>query len=72
MRMNDVLSMWAVPRSYKEKNGATESVLYGNLKRGLEHWKLKNLLEAVEDSRLEKGLAGAVVICELWRLAVAL
>jgi hypothetical protein len=23
-------------------------------------------------SRLEKGLAGAVVICELWRLAMAL
>jgi hypothetical protein len=36
------------------------------------------LLEAVarngwwRNSRLEKGLAGAVVICELWRLAVAL
>jgi hypothetical protein len=26
---------------------------------------------ADEDSSLEKGLAGAVVICELWRLAVA-
>lgn len=27
---------------------------------------------AVEDSRLEKGLAGAVVFCEVWRLAKAL
>jgi hypothetical protein len=36
------------------------------------------LLEAVarerllEHSRLENGLAGAVVICELWKLAVTL
>jgi hypothetical protein len=27
---------------------------------------------ADEDNKLEKGLAGDVVICELWRLAVAL
>jgi hypothetical protein len=26
----------------------------------------------MKTSRLEKGLAGAVVICEFWRLAIAL
>jgi hypothetical protein len=49
------------------------------VKKGLERVKLKSFTvrsrcqgTAGEDSRLEKGLAGAVVICELWRLAVAL
>jgi hypothetical protein len=28
--------------------------------------------KADEDSTLEKGLAGAVVICTVWRLAIAL
>jgi hypothetical protein len=49
------------------------------VKRGLELVKLKNLmLEAVVRERLVntqqagKGLANAVVICELWRLAMAL
>jgi hypothetical protein len=37
--------------------------------------KLKNLLareRLVKTQQAGKGLAGAVVICELWRLAVAL
>jgi hypothetical protein len=50
------------------------------VKKGLERVKLKNLhlLEAAARERLVKtwqagkGLAGAVVICELWRFAVAL
>jgi hypothetical protein len=39
------------------------------VKRGLEQMKLKNLhcIEAVYEGMAGKGLAGAVVICELWR-----
>jgi hypothetical protein len=58
-----------------DKSFAREAV-----KKGLERVKLKNLhcykpLPGNgwgRHSRLEKGLAGAVVICELWKLAVAL
>jgi hypothetical protein len=49
------------------------------VKTGPERVKLKNLQcqsrcqgTAGEDTMLEKDLAVAVVICELWRLAVAL
>jgi hypothetical protein len=47
------------------------------VKRRLESVKLKNLQEAVTTERLVKTqagkyIAGAVVICEFWRLAAAL
>jgi hypothetical protein len=47
--------------------------------RGPEHKKLKNpLLEAIarewlmKTQQAGKGLAGAVVICEVWKSAIAL
>jgi hypothetical protein len=48
------------------KSFARESV-----KKGLERGKLKNLTVR-KTQQAGKAGAGAVVICELWRLAVAL
>jgi hypothetical protein len=59
--------------------GATQSVLYGGCEERTSAREAEEspLIEAVARERLKtqkagKGLAGAMVICELWRLAVAL
>jgi hypothetical protein len=70
---------WSVPRGYKEDNGATKLVVSACEERtwGREAEE-SPLLEAVAMERLVKtqeagkGSAGGVVICELWRLAMAL
>jgi hypothetical protein len=73
--------MWSVPRSYIEDSwGDHVSSAWEAVKRGPERMKLKNLHchEPLpgdawwRHSRLEIGLVGAVVICELWILVVAL
>jgi hypothetical protein len=64
---NGVLSMWSVPRCYKQGSNdvSTEA-------------EESPLLEAVTRKRLlkiqqaGKDLAGVAVICKLWRLAMAL
>jgi hypothetical protein len=81
-----VFSIWSASRSYKEGNWgnpvqlSVESwALQGRLRRGPECWKRKISTvrsrcqrTAWRHKRLEKGLVGAVVIWELWRLTVAL
>jgi hypothetical protein len=74
--------MWSVLKCYNREVWCSVQFcsLWKSVKRGLEHLKLKKspLLEADARERLVKtqqagnGLAGAVVIWELWRLAVAL
>jgi hypothetical protein len=63
-----------MPRSYLEDNwGHQVSSVQESLKRGLERVELNNLhYGLVKTQQTGKVLAGAVVICELWRLAVAL
>jgi hypothetical protein len=65
---------WRYSSVVRERSSAWEAV-----KKGLKWVKLKNpLLEAIAKERLVKtqqagkGLVGAVVICELCRLAVVL
>jgi hypothetical protein len=58
--------MLSMPSSYKEDNWADQVSSVRKSARGLEQVKLS------EDIAAGKGLAGAVVICELWGLVVAL
>jgi hypothetical protein len=73
------VSTWSVPRSFLNENwGDKVSPSREFVKRGLELVKLRistvrsrcqeTVFKDIEDW---KSLAGAVVICELWRLAVA-
>jgi hypothetical protein len=79
--METGVSAWSVLRCYKQGTKSVERELCTGVS---EEWTWAHeveeypLLEAVTRERLVKtqqagkGLAGAVVICELWRLAVAL
>jgi hypothetical protein len=79
-----VFSIWSVLRSYNQDSWSSDfscqlSSAWEVVKTEPECLKLVNLqLEVVARKRLvktqqaEKGLVGAVVIYELWRLAVVL
>jgi hypothetical protein len=78
---NGVFSMWSVPRCYRQGAKSVESQFCTG---GCEErtWAREAvefpILEAVARERLVKTwqtgkmLSGAVVVCKLWRLAVAL
>jgi hypothetical protein len=74
---NRVFSTWSVPRCYKQE---TKSVKWQFCegRTGTREAEGSPLLETATRERLVKtnkagkGSAGAVVICELWRLAMAL
>jgi hypothetical protein len=73
--------MWSVPRCYKQGTRLEISQFYTGVceeRTWGREGKESPVLEAVareglvKTQQFGKGLAGAVVICELWRLAVAL
>jgi hypothetical protein len=70
-----VLSMWSVPRCYKQGDGSELSHFCTGVCEE-KTWSRETeefaLLETVARERLMKTQQAAVVICELWRLTVAL
>jgi hypothetical protein len=60
--------VWSVPRCYQQETRLQLSQFYTGVSPLLKSVTRKRLVKTLQAG---KGLAGAVVICELWKLTVA-